>query len=105
MLLIPSYCRGAPLSEGWIDHKGGHSRLVCPYHGWAFDGQGTLQDVPVREWREAARQPDIHACRAVASAWLLLPFLTHHRAPCSALVCSALPCRQLPTRASGPSGR
>ena len=21
--------------------------MVCPYHGWAFDGTGSLQDVPV----------------------------------------------------------
>ena len=39
--------RGAPLSEGWVNTKGGHSCVVCPYHGWAFDGTGSLQDVPV----------------------------------------------------------
>ena len=30
-----------------MDTKGGHSCVVCPYHGWAFDGTGSLQDVPV----------------------------------------------------------
>lgn len=38
--------RGAPLSEGWVEHKNGHSCVVCPYHGWAMDGEGHLQDVP-----------------------------------------------------------
>ena len=23
--------------------------MVCPYHGWAFDGEGVLQDVPAAE--------------------------------------------------------
>ena len=36
-------CRGAPLSEGWVEHKNGHSCVVCPYHGWAMDGEGLLQ--------------------------------------------------------------
>lgn len=22
---------------------------MCPYHGWAFDGQGVLRDVPAAE--------------------------------------------------------
>lgn len=38
--------RGAPLSGGWITEKEGHSCVVCPYHGWALDGEGTLHDVP-----------------------------------------------------------
>lgn len=29
--------RFAPLSKGTVDAKG---RIVCPYHGWAFDGEG-----------------------------------------------------------------
>ncbi len=24
----------------------GHSCVICPYHGWAFDGAGLLRDVP-----------------------------------------------------------
>ena len=27
----------------------GHDCVVCPYHGWAFDGEGVLQDVPAAE--------------------------------------------------------
>lgn len=27
----------------------GHDCLVCPYHGWAFDDEGFLQDVPALE--------------------------------------------------------
>jgi nitrite reductase/ring-hydroxylating ferredoxin subunit len=41
--------RAAPLSEGWLSDPattGGHTCVVCPYHGWAIDGAGRLQDVP-----------------------------------------------------------
>ncbi|KAF8056873.1 ddmC [Scenedesmus sp. PABB004] len=44
--------RGAPLSEGWLasgPSTGGHTCVVCPYHGWAFDGEGHLRDVPSAE--------------------------------------------------------
>ena len=41
--------RGAPLSSGWVQEKEGHSCVVCPYHGWAFDGDARLQDVPAAE--------------------------------------------------------
>ncbi|HEY5236150.1 MAG TPA: Rieske (2Fe-2S) protein, partial [Rhabdochlamydiaceae bacterium] len=34
--------RGAPLSQGSL-HEG---RLVCPYHGWRFEGDGTCNLVP-----------------------------------------------------------
>lgn len=34
--------RNYPLSEGRVDNN----RLVCPYHGWAFDGDGACLDVP-----------------------------------------------------------
>jgi phenylpropionate dioxygenase-like ring-hydroxylating dioxygenase large terminal subunit len=27
----------------------GHDCVVCPYHGWAFDGSGTLRSVPAAE--------------------------------------------------------
>lgn len=30
-------------------HGDGHTCVVCPYHGWAFDGEGKLQDVPSAE--------------------------------------------------------
>ncbi|PNH01606.1 Chlorophyllide a oxygenase, chloroplastic [Tetrabaena socialis] len=38
--------RGAPLSGGTTKTKNGKSCVVCPYHGWAFNGQGALEDVP-----------------------------------------------------------
>lgn len=34
--------RNAPLSKGWT----AEGQLVCPYHGWRFDGSGTCQLVP-----------------------------------------------------------
>ncbi len=43
--------RGAPLSGGSMTvHSGsGKTCVVCPYHGWAFDGEGHLKDVPSAE--------------------------------------------------------
>jgi len=45
--------RGAPLHRGWVTDgvagAKGHSCVVCPYHGWAFDGEGVLRDVPAAE--------------------------------------------------------
>ena len=37
--------RGAPLSGGWVHDVGGRDCVVCPYHGWAFDGEGILRQV------------------------------------------------------------
>jgi len=34
--------RHAPLSAGCVSGQ----RLTCPYHGWSFDGEGHLRDVP-----------------------------------------------------------
>ncbi|MEA2813003.1 MAG: hypothetical protein QOI93_700 [Rhodospirillaceae bacterium] len=36
--------RSAQLSRGWVDGNA----LVCPYHGWAYDGSGTCVRVPQR---------------------------------------------------------
>lgn len=38
--------RGAPLSLGWSGESNGKSCVMCPYHGWAIDGSGRLQDIP-----------------------------------------------------------
>ncbi|WIA22778.1 hypothetical protein OEZ86_009732 [Tetradesmus obliquus] len=40
--------RGAPLGEGWTttDKATGKKCVVCPYHGWSFDSEGKLRDVP-----------------------------------------------------------
>jgi phenylpropionate dioxygenase-like ring-hydroxylating dioxygenase large terminal subunit len=34
--------RNAPLSAGWLSD----GQLVCPYHGWRFDGAGACRAVP-----------------------------------------------------------
>lgn len=34
--------RNAPLSKGWLSE----GQIICPYHGWRFDGSGTCQLVP-----------------------------------------------------------
>jgi phenylpropionate dioxygenase-like ring-hydroxylating dioxygenase large terminal subunit len=40
--------RGAPLGDGWTttDKATGKKCVVCPYHGWSFDAEGKLRDVP-----------------------------------------------------------
>lgn len=45
--------RGAPLSQGWVSEVQGHDCVVCPYHGWAFDKEGVLRDVPAADKAEA----------------------------------------------------
>jgi phenylpropionate dioxygenase-like ring-hydroxylating dioxygenase large terminal subunit len=34
--------RSARLSQGWVEH----GSLVCPYHGWSFDGSGACTRIP-----------------------------------------------------------
>ncbi|KAL4444862.1 hypothetical protein ABPG77_003912 [Micractinium sp. CCAP 211/92] len=41
--------RAAPLDQGWVDKVDGHDCIVCPYHAWAFSGDGRLRDVPALE--------------------------------------------------------
>jgi phenylpropionate dioxygenase-like ring-hydroxylating dioxygenase large terminal subunit len=38
--------RGAPLTNGWVDQVNGESCVRCPYHSWAFGGDGILRHVP-----------------------------------------------------------
>lgn len=56
--------RGAPLSKGWVEKHDGHNCVVCPYHGWAIDGDGYLRDVPAAEhdgeWPTAAPVVDVY---------------------------------------------
>ena len=55
--------RGAPLGMGWIKNCNapcGATRpaVVCPYHGWAFDGSGRLLEVPAEgEFATLPRRP------------------------------------------------
>jgi phenylpropionate dioxygenase-like ring-hydroxylating dioxygenase large terminal subunit len=43
--------RGAPFSDGWVEHREGHTCVVCPYHGWAVGGEGKIHHVPAAEHR------------------------------------------------------
>jgi phenylpropionate dioxygenase-like ring-hydroxylating dioxygenase large terminal subunit len=45
--------RSTALSKGWID-KGA---LVCPYHGWAYDGKGVCLRIPQRPDAGPSKQP------------------------------------------------
>ncbi|MEL7399329.1 MAG: aromatic ring-hydroxylating dioxygenase subunit alpha, partial [Pseudomonadota bacterium] len=39
--------RNMPLSDGRMQRSDtGDSRLVCPYHGWQFDGKGRCKQIP-----------------------------------------------------------
>ena len=38
-----------PHMAGWVDEVDGKSCVVCPYHGWAFDAEGYVRDVPASE--------------------------------------------------------
>lgn len=55
--------RGAPLGDGWTvtDKKSGKKCVVCPYHGWAFDADGKLRDVPSAEHGSWPKRPIIGA--------------------------------------------
>ncbi|KAL6764272.1 hypothetical protein V8C86DRAFT_1683936 [Haematococcus lacustris] len=54
--------RGAPLGRGWLKDAGGHSCVVCPYHGWALDGEGRLREVPSSaDQRHLPRRPLVGA--------------------------------------------
>lgn len=48
--------RLAPLSEGRVN-KSGH--LECPYHGWAFSGEGTCEHIPQQS---EGYKPSTRAC-------------------------------------------
>jgi phenylpropionate dioxygenase-like ring-hydroxylating dioxygenase large terminal subunit len=41
--------RGAPFSDGWVEHREGHECVVCPYHGWAVGSEGKIHHVPAAE--------------------------------------------------------
>lgn len=41
------------MSQGWVTEVKGQDCVVCPYHGWAFDAEGVLRDVPAADKAEA----------------------------------------------------
>src|SRR5436190_16888083 len=45
--------RSTALSKGWIDN----GAVVCPYHGWAYDGKGTCLRIPQRPDAGPSAQP------------------------------------------------
>ncbi|TVP67069.1 MAG: cell death suppressor protein Lls1 [Leptolyngbya sp. LCM1.Bin17] len=53
--------RLAPLSEGRINEAG---LLECPYHGWAFSGEGTCEHIP----QQPAETPANLSSRACATS-------------------------------------
>lgn len=59
MNTISSTCthRGAQLANGWIDTINGQSCVRCPYHAWAFSGDGTVKDIPVQPEGGYPRRP------------------------------------------------
>lgn len=50
--------RNAPLSAGRVDN----GLLVCPYHGWAFDGEGQCRRIPGRVSADCSQR---HAAKAL----------------------------------------
>ncbi|HIK11807.1 MAG TPA: Rieske 2Fe-2S domain-containing protein [Oscillatoriaceae cyanobacterium M33_DOE_052] len=52
--------RLAPLSEGRVDEKTG--QLMCSYHGWQFDTQGSCTQIPQAEDPEIVTKNRAHYC-------------------------------------------
>ena len=54
--------RGVALSLGKIDH----GEIVCPFHGWRFDGAGQCTHVP---WNPDAKRASLSAIFGSASVF------------------------------------
>lgn len=57
--------RGAQLSKGWIDKVDGKECVRCPYHAWAFAGDGSVKHIPVQPDGRYPKRPlqesfDVH---------------------------------------------
>lgn len=84
--------RGAPLSQGWVSEVQGHDCVVCPYHGWAFDEEGVLRDVPAAEKAEAWPRKQLVDSYAVQekvchdSLWHVVESSTHGCSACTTVV-------------------
>lgn len=64
--------RNVPLSRGTVDGD----RLVCGYHGWAFDGSGVCQQVPALlgvQTGKARRVPRFAVREQQGFVWVYLP--------------------------------
>ena len=40
--------RGASLGKGWVEN----GNIICPYHGWAYDGEGACVHIPSLDYSE-----------------------------------------------------
>ena len=72
----------------------GHDCVVCPYHGWAFDADGVLRDVPAAvhdgEWPRKALVEAYPVAEAGGFVWLFygspsLPAAERPPLPCESV--------------------
>jgi 3-ketosteroid 9alpha-monooxygenase subunit A len=70
--VLDAYCphMGAHLGYGIRDQAGGGSRvvgesIVCPFHGWAFNGDGECTDIPYAD----KMPPRVARCEKVTLSW------------------------------------
>jgi phenylpropionate dioxygenase-like ring-hydroxylating dioxygenase large terminal subunit len=66
--------RGSRLSQGWVDPIG---CVVCPYHGWRYDGTGTCVFIPSQPPDDQripsrARTPSYRAAERYGLVWVAL---------------------------------
>jgi vanillate O-demethylase monooxygenase subunit len=66
--------RGSRLSLGWVDPRG---CIVCPYHGWRYDGSGTCVFIPSQPPDDQriparARTPAYPAAERYGLIWVAL---------------------------------
>lgn len=59
--------RGTALSLGWVEGD----CLVCPYHGWTYDSEGTCTRIPASHGTNIPRRARITPYRAVEHAGLI----------------------------------
>ena len=60
--MLSCCCRLAALSDG---HISGQGDIVCPYHGWEFNGEGRCTHNPqVRHWVRLLRM--LSCCHVLA---------------------------------------
>ena len=65
------------LFSRWVTHVGQHECIVCPYHGWAFDVDGVLRDVPAAETsKEWPTKPMVSSYPVQEKVWLKTPQAT-----------------------------
>jgi len=60
---------GGPLYEGDIEECNGKTRIVCPWHGYAFDVQTGMTDfgLPV-SWVEALTNSDVTSTQCASTS-------------------------------------